>query len=87
MQAQHQAHRDELDVCLTALQNTHNMVAKSTLWKFYNNLRLTWVALDTEMIECRRRNRVTHKYTELEAEFTQHYKNFEQWTVMAALMY
>ena len=87
MQARHQAHHDELDVCLTALQNTSGIVAKSTLWKFYNNLRLTWVALDNEMINCRRRGKVTHKYTELEAEFAEHYKNFEQWTVMAALLY
>ena len=87
MLVRHQAHHDELDVCLTVLQNTKDMVAKSTLWKFYNNLRLAWVALDNEMINCRRRGKVTHKYTELEAEFLQHYHNFEQWTVMAALMY
>ena len=83
----HQSHRDELDVCLTALQQTNNMVAKSTLWKFYNNLRLTWVELDNEMINCRRRGRLTHKYTEIEAKYAEHYKNFEQWTTMAALMY
>jgi hypothetical protein len=87
MQVTHQAHRDELDVCLTVLQNTHNMVTKSTLWKFYNNLRLSWVALDNEMINCRRRGKLTHKYTELEAEFLSHYTNFEQWHIMAALMY
>jgi hypothetical protein len=87
MQERHQTHRDELDVCLTMLQNTHNMVAKSTLWKFYNNLRLTWVDLDNEMVECRRLRKVTLKYTELESRFAEHYKNFEQWTTMAALMY
>lgn len=87
MQEQHQKYRDELDVCLTALQQTNNMVAKSTLWKFYNNLRLAWVELDTEMVECRRRKRVTQKYTELAKKFTEHYRNFEQWQVMAALMY
>jgi hypothetical protein len=87
MQERHQAHRDELDVCLTTLQNTNNIFTKSTLWKFYNNLRLTWIELDTEMIECRRHGKVTHKYTELESKYAEHYKNFEQWTVMAALMY
>lgn len=87
MQEQHQKFRDDLDVCLTALQQTHNMVVKSTLWKFYNNLRLSWVDLDSEMVECRRRKRVTQKYTELAARFAEHYRNFEQWHVMAALMY
>lgn len=83
----HQAHHDELDACLTVLQNTHNMVTKSTLWKFYNNLRLAWVALDNEMIMCRRLNKVTPKYKDLETVFNAHYKNFEQWQVMAALMH
>ena len=87
MHEQHQKHRDELDVCLTALQQTNNMVAKSTMWKFYNNLRITWVELDREMVECRRLKRVTPKYTDLEAKYAEHYKNFEQWHVMASLMY
>jgi hypothetical protein len=87
MHDKHQSYRDELDVCLTALQNTNNMVAKSTMWKFYNNCRLLWVELDTEMVECRRRKRVTQKYTELASKYTESIKNFEQWHVMAALMY
>lgn len=87
MQVQHQSRRNELDVCLEMLQNTNNIVAKSTLWKFYNNLRLIWVEMDKEMVECRRRKKATPKYTELESQFVQHYQNFEQWTVMAALMY
>jgi hypothetical protein len=87
MQAKHQAHHNELDACLVVLQNTKDIVAKSALWKFYNNLRLTWVALDNEMIECRRRGRVTSKYTELEVQFAEHCKNFEHWQIMAALLY
>lgn len=87
MHTHHQARRDELDKCLTTLQQTTNMVAKSTLWKFYNNLRLAWVALDTEMIECRRTKKVTLKYKEIDAEFASHYTNFEQWHIMAALMH
>lgn len=87
MQVRHQAHHDELDVCLTILQNTKDIVAKSSLWKFYNNLRQTWIELDNEMINCRRRGKITHKYTELEAKYAEHYRNFEQWAVMVALMY
>ena len=87
MHEKHQSHRDALDVCLVALQGTHNIVAKSTMWKFYNNCRLLWVELDIEMVECRRRKRVTQKYTELEAKYTESIRNFEQWHLMATLMY
>jgi hypothetical protein len=87
MQENHQKHRDELDVCLTALQQMTDIVAKSTMWKFYNTMRLTWVELDNEMIECRRRKRLTQKYTELEAKYAEHYRNFEQWQVMVHLLY
>lgn len=83
----HQTHRDELDVCLVALQNTHNMVTKSALWKFYNNCRTIWVELDNEMINCRRLKKVTQKYTDLEVKYAEAIKNFEQWHVMATLMY
>jgi len=87
MQVIHQAHRDELDVLLTFLQNTTDMRAKSTLWKFYNNTRLLWVELDKEMIQCRRRGKLTQKYTDLEAKYAECIKVFEQWTVMATLLY
>lgn len=87
MQEIHQKHRDELDVLLTQMQNTKDMRAKSTLWKFYNNTRLIWVELDTEMIQCRRRGKLTQKYTDLEAQYAECIKTFEQWTVMATLLY
>lgn len=87
MQVIHQAHRDELDVLLTCLQNTSDMRAKSTLWKFYNNTRLIWVEMDKEMIQCRRRGKLTQKYTDLEAKYNECIKTFEQWTLMATLLY
>jgi hypothetical protein len=39
------------------------------------------------MVHCRRRDKLTQKYTEIEARFTEAVNTFEQWTVMAALMY
>ena len=87
MQVTHQAHRDELDVLLTFLKNTTDIQAKSTLWKFYKNTRLIWVELDKEMIQCRRRGKLTQKYTDLEVLYAENIKNFEQWVTMAALIY
>jgi hypothetical protein len=86
MHTTHQFYRNQLDECLTTLQKIDDIVLKSSLWKFYNNLRFAWVALDTEMIQCRRRGKVTPKYTELAEEFTAHYKNFEHWQILAVLM-
>lgn len=87
MQQHHLAIRDKLDECLTALQNTADIRAKSALWKFYNNCRTIWIELDKEMVECRRRKRLTQKYTELESKFNECVYNFEQWTTFAKLLY
>jgi len=83
----HQSYRDKLDVCLTTLQSVKDMRAKSSLWKFYNTIRLIWIELDTEMIQCRRRKKLTPKYTELTVKFDECVNNFNQWHVMATLMY
>lgn len=83
----HQKHRDELDVLLNCIIKTKDMRIKSTLWKFYNSTRLIWVELDTEMIQCRRRKKLTQKYTELEAQYAECIKNFEQWNIFASLIY
>jgi hypothetical protein len=87
MQDNHQALHNKLDECLTALHNTHDIRAKSTMFKFYKNCRITWIFLDQEMVNCRRLKKVTLKYKELEAEFLEHVHNFEQWHLMASLMY
>lgn len=87
MQENHQAIRDKLDECLVTLQSTDDMRAKTALWKFYNTIRLIWVEMDKEMVECRRRKRITQKYTELESKFTECVNNFEQWTTFAKLLY
>jgi hypothetical protein len=87
MQEQHQANGDRLTGVLTVLQKTEDIRAKSALWKFYNNTRLVWTELDKEMINCRRRSTVTLKYTELEEEFNETIRIFEQWAIMASLIY
>ena len=86
MQGIHQTHHDELDQCLVALQGITSMKTKSTMWKFYNNVRLTWVELDNEMVNCRRTKRITQKYTDLEAEFAENIRIFDQWHIKASLM-
>lgn len=87
MEQQHKANHDRLDLCLSAIQKTSDMRAKSALWKMYNNVRKTWVEMDREMVQCRRAKKLTPKYTELESKLITYISEFEQWVVMAALLY
>lgn len=87
MQETHDALHARLDACLVSMQSIRDIKAKSTIWKVYDNCRKCWTDLDVEMVNCRRQRRVTLKYTELEAEFLEHIHTFEQWLLMATLMY
>jgi len=87
MQQQHEAHIAKLEELLASVSHTKDIRARSTLFKFYKNCRDIYTEMDKEMVHCRRRNKLTQKYTELQVQFTEAITTFEQWTVMAALMY
>ena len=86
MQAQHQANYNKMQECVDMV-DTLDMSARLDISRFLTNIRKCWVDMDNEMVECRRRQRVTHKYTELQTEFDGRIKHFEQWAIMAKLMY
>lgn len=86
MQNIHTQNKQNVDNCfnqLTAL----GIVTKSKMWKFYRNVSKAWVLLDQEFVECRRVRRITPKYHDLQQNLNECIKVFEQWCVMAALMY
>lgn len=83
----HQSYRNKLDACFATLQSVNDIRAKSSLSKFYYTVRSIWVEMDTEMIQCRRRKKLTQKYKELADKFDECVNNFNQWHVMATLMY
>ena len=83
----HQNHFKKLEGSLLVLQKIADIRAKSELWKFYNAARKIWTEMDKEMVTCRRKGRLTLRYTELEAHYAEAIHTFEQWTTMAALMY
>ena len=87
MQQQHEAQIAKLEELLASVSHTKDMRARSTLYKFYRNCREIYTEMDKEMVNCRRRDKLTQKYTELQAQFTEAINTFEQWAVMAALMY
>jgi hypothetical protein len=87
MQQQHEAHIARLEQLLASVAHTKDIRARSTLYKFYRTCREIYTEMDKEMVQCRRRNKLTQKYTELQAQFAEAIATFEQWTVMAALMY
>ena len=87
MHTKHQDNQRRLEECSFAMLATSDMKAKKDLRRFFENCRKAYSELDKEMVECRRRQRVTHKYTELQTEFDECIKHFEQWIIMAKLMY
>jgi hypothetical protein len=87
MQQIHQKHQSELDKCLVVCQNTANPTARMGLHRLYVNCKNLWVEMDREFVECRRKGRLTLKYTELESKFSECIYNFEQWELMAKLLY
>jgi len=87
MQQQHEAHIARLEQLLASVSHAKDIRARSTLYKFYKNCREIYTEMDKEMVLCRRKDKLTLKYTELQAEYTEAINTFEQWAVMAALMY
>jgi hypothetical protein len=86
MQAQHQANYLKMQECIKVFDDISGK-ARIELLRFLTNVRRCWADMDNEMVECRRRQRVTHKYTELQTEFDDRVKHFEQWIIMAKLSY
>jgi hypothetical protein len=84
---QHEDHWQLLEQCLDKLHAVDDIRARNTLWKFYNNCRKVWTEMDKEFVVCRRHNRITPKYTELEAKLRECVSEFDQWITMAALIY
>ena len=87
MDTQHRANQRRLEECLFAMLETSDVKAKKDLRRFFENCRKAYSELDKEMVICRRRQRITHKYTELQAQFDECIKHFEQWLIMAKLLY
>jgi len=87
MQEQHLAHSNQLADMLKTCSRIADMRARSTLFKIYKNCRTIYTEMDKEMVNCRRTGRVTLKYTELEAKYAESINMFDQWTVMATLMF
>jgi hypothetical protein len=87
MQEQHLSYSNQLSALLKMCSDTADMRARSTLFKFYKNCRDIYTEMDKEMVNCRRVGRVTLKYTELQAKYKEAITTFEQWTVMATLMF
>ena len=83
----HMKHYDRLQKCLKMVQDTQDIKARSPWYKIYSNCPDAYIAMEREMVECRRLSKVTHKYTELTAKFEVCVNEFEQWYLMATLMY
>ena len=72
---------------LEQLINLKDMRARSQLWKVYKNCKDIYTKMSKEAVECRRKKHVSIKYTELEKELNESINVFDQWMIMATLMY
>ena len=70
-----------------SINSTADIRARSELYALYRNCRITWEEMSKEMVECRRRKKLTQKYTELETQLNERIDNFEQWITFAKLLY
>lgn len=86
MEQRHAQNKLKVDECFAQLQ-AMGMVPKSKMWQFYRNVSKTWCQLDSEFVNCRRQKRIGLTYTELETKLYECIAVFEQWALMAALMY
>lgn len=56
------------------------------LWTMYRNVQSQLKLASMEMVECRRRKKVTEKYTEIMQQAEEALKNFEAHVILATLM-
>ena len=86
LKAHHYGNHQKANDCFAQLQ-AMDLVPKSKMFKIYRNVSKAWVELDKEFVNCRRTKHITPKYTDLEKQLAECITVFEQWAVMAALMY
>lgn len=66
---------------------SHLRQARRDLDKMYQNCRRTIDELSKESVECRRTQRVTQKYTEIEIRLQEQIHAYEQWIFFAKLRF
>ena len=86
MYTTHSQNNQKVDACFAQLQ-AMDLVPKSKMWKFYRNVSKAWIELDSEFVNYRRTRHLTAKYDDLSKNLNECITVFEQWSVMAALMY
>lgn len=80
-------HQQRLDELLALINRTSDIRARSQLMKMYWNCKNAYEDISREGVECKRLQRVTPKYTELEQKFEQYVGELEQWATFAKLLY
>jgi hypothetical protein len=77
----------ELSNRLSQVTAISDMRARSQMWKVYKNCKDAYTELSKESVECRRKKHVSVKYTELEAKLNESINVFDQWVILATLIY
>ena len=82
----HSASLNRRDECLLNLGKITNIVAKSDMFKIYENVSESFAKLDKEFVECRRTMSVTATYHKLKEDFDAAADTFEQYLMFALLL-
>ena len=80
-------HQLSLDELLALIRQTEDIRGRSQLMKIYWNCKKVLDDISRESVECKRLQRVTPKYTELQEKFEESVKELEQWAMFAKLLY
>ena len=72
---------------LKLVQETRDIRARSDLYKMYRACSQIHNEMSKESVNCKRYQKVTQKYTDLEHDFWEAASTFDQWVTFAKLLY
>ena len=81
----HSTCMERKDECLRHIATISDIVERSDLYKIFNNVSVAFKNLDVEFIECKKRNKLTIKYQELEQKFDEVANIFGQYVTLSLL--
>ena len=77
----------QLTELLSQVQATNDPQGKNDLGKLHKACSLILTEISKESVNCRRLQKVTPKYVELDQQFKEAISNLQQWITFAKLLY
>ncbi len=87
MQHRNSSYIIELDQLADHVSSMDNMLARRDLGRMLNAARNIATDMDRELVECRRLNRYTSKYVQLESKLEEQLRTISKWLTWAHLRF